>query len=74
MDFQRTEKGKPLRFIQMDFCLSKEWKKLKIQSIQWTSKEQWKTKICFGILGKSGIKIYLVSCVGFDKQKKTKDS
>ncbi|CAB4430675.1 unnamed protein product [Rhizophagus irregularis] len=29
--FRRTEKGEPLRFVRVDFCLSKERKKLKIR-------------------------------------------
>ncbi|CAB4398455.1 unnamed protein product [Rhizophagus irregularis] len=84
VDFRRTEKGKPLRFVRVDFRLSKEWKKLKIQSV---SSEEWKKPRFFSGLLKNNGKprfvlgslekveprfVSLVSRVDSDKQKKPK--
>ncbi|GET61579.1 hypothetical protein GLOIN_2v1779851 [Rhizophagus irregularis DAOM 181602=DAOM 197198] len=86
VDFRRTEKGELLRFVQVDFCLSKEWKKLKIQSV---SSEEWKKPRFFSGLPKNNgkprfvsrslekveprfVNTSLVSRVDSDKQKKPK--
>ncbi|GET60888.1 hypothetical protein GLOIN_2v1779851 [Rhizophagus irregularis DAOM 181602=DAOM 197198] len=58
VDFRRTEKGEPLRFIRVDFCLSKERKKLKIQSV---SSKEWKKPRFFSGLPKNNGKPRFVS-------------
>ncbi|POG66981.1 hypothetical protein GLOIN_2v1779851 [Rhizophagus irregularis DAOM 181602=DAOM 197198] len=77
VDFRRTEKGGPLRFVQS--VSSKEWKKLRFVNmnlIQWASEEQRKTKIrkqVSGSLKKVEPRfVSLVSQVDSDKQKKPK--
>ncbi|CAB5340903.1 unnamed protein product [Rhizophagus irregularis] len=57
VDFRRTEKGEPLRFVRVDFCLFKEWKKLKIQSVSF---EEWKKPRFFSRLPKNNEKLRFV--------------
>ncbi|CAB4403488.1 unnamed protein product [Rhizophagus irregularis] len=85
-----TNENPKIKIRSGGFRLSKERKKLKIRSvsseewkklrfIQWASEKQWKTMILFRIFRKVEPRFVLtnlglVSQVGSDKQKKTKDS
>ncbi|GET53799.1 hypothetical protein GLOIN_2v1779851 [Rhizophagus irregularis DAOM 181602=DAOM 197198] len=85
VDFRRTKKGEPLRFLSLggfpSFQGTEKTKDLvsvfrrmeKTKILQWAFEEQRKPRfVSFGIFRKSGTKIRLVSRVDSDKQKKPK--